>query len=167
MWHLKKFTDNAEYREYISSDQVWLPRVAYILNSHVESLDNKGNDANGATDDWDNTPDTVNNLPKGGNNGRWIDYILLKKHFIEVANNGTMYFTDIQDVSTYDALIARGESAADASAGSWYRASYNSENGTIVITTPAGKAVLNESTSELEFINFPNDYTAYGGPMPN
>ena len=63
--------------------------------------------------------------------------------------------------------IAGGMSTADASTATWYRASYNSEEGTIHITTPAGKAVLNESTSELEFINFPNDYTAYGGPMPS
>ena len=167
MWHLKKFANNADYREYISSDQVWLPRVAYILNSHVEELDSKGNDANVAANDWSIQPDETNYFPKGGDNKRWIDYIEIRKHFIEVANNGTMYFTDIQDEDTYNELIAGGTSAADASVATWYRASWDAGNGNLVITTPNGKAVFDESTSVLEFINFPNDYTAYGGPINN
>ena len=94
MWHLKKFANNEEYRDYISSDEVWLPRVAYILNSHVEEIVNR-NDKNAALRDWSSVEDTSNNFPRGGDNKRWIDYILMHKHFIEVANNGTMYFTDI------------------------------------------------------------------------
>jgi hypothetical protein len=75
MWHLKKFADNAAYKEYMSSDDIWLPRVAYILNSHDEVIDSSGWDINRNLKDWSNTADTSLGLPLGGDDKRWVDYI--------------------------------------------------------------------------------------------
>jgi len=95
MWHLKKFANNAVYKEYMSSDDIWLPRVAYILNGHTENIDSSGWDTNRGANDWSNSSDNVNNLPLGGDNKRWVDYIQMGTHFIELANNGILYFKDI------------------------------------------------------------------------
>jgi hypothetical protein len=39
MWNFKKFANNAEYAEYLKSEDVWLPRVSYILNNHIPKED--------------------------------------------------------------------------------------------------------------------------------
>ena len=146
MWNFKKFSNNAEYANYIKGDEVWLPRVAYILNSHVENIDpSTYRDKNEQQADWSTTADSTLGLPAGGDNNRWVDIIDLGHHFIEVANNGTMYFKDIDDPST----------------GGQYRASVT--DGVLSITTPDGKATYDASTGVLHFINFPNDAYSYGG----
>ena len=160
MWHLKKFANNAAYKEYMSSDEIWLPRVAYILNGHEENIDSSGWDINRNLKDWSNTADTSLGLPLGGDDKRWVDYIQMGAHFIEMANGGILYFKDIQDVSLYDSLIAGGSSPEDASAGSWYRASF--VEGVLNITTPDGEATFDSSTGLLNFHNFPDDWTAFG-----
>lgn len=75
-----------------------------------------------------------------------------------MANNGVMYFNDIQDVSLYEQLIANGSTAEDASAASWYRAAF--VDGSLNITVPDGQYTFDGSI--LNFTNFPNDYTAFG-----
>ena len=151
MWHLKKFANNAAYKEYMSSDEIWLPRVAYILNGHEENIDSSGWDTNRNVKDWSNTADDVNGLPLGGDNKRWVDYIQMGKHFIEMANNGILYFKDIQDPSLAD--------DPENNYG-WYRASF--VDGELNITTPQGKATFDSSTGLLGFENYPNDYSAFG-----
>ena len=158
MWHLKKFANNAAYKEYMSSDDIWLPRVAYILNNHTESIDSSGWDTNRGASDWSNVADSSTGLPLGGDNKRWVDIIQMGKHFIEMANNGVMYFKDIQDVSLYEQLIANGSTAEDASAASWYRAAF--VDGSLNITVPDGQYTFDGSI--LNFQNYPQDYTAFG-----
>ena len=152
MWHLKKFANNAVYKEYMSSDEIWLPRVAYILNGHTENIDSSGWDTNRNAQDWSDTSDNVNGLPLGGDNKRWVDYIQMGTHFIEMANNGILYFKDIQDPSLAGDLENND---------GWYRASF--VDGVLNITTPQGKATVDSST--LTFLNFPNDYSVYGGQI--
>ena len=150
MWHLKKFANNAAYKEYMSSDEIWLPRVAYILNGHEENIDSSGWDTNRNAQDWSDTSDNVNGLPLGGDNKRWVDYIQMGKHFIEIANNGILYFKDIQDPSLAGDLENND---------GWYRASF--VDGVLNITTPQGKATFDSSTGLLQFQNYPDNYCAF------
>lgn len=153
MWNLKKFVNNAAYAKYLKGDDVWLPRVAYILNSHVEDIDPATyRDRNEAQLDWSSKPDSVTGLARGGDDKRWVDFTQMGKHFVEMANGGTIFFTDIQDPNL----------ASDASQNyGWYRASVT--NGVLTIKTPQGKASYDDSTGILNFINYPNDAYSNGG----
>lgn len=165
MYHLKKFKDNKEYKEYLASGDTWLPGIFYILNDHDEDISSStGKDVNMELRDWSVVRDSVNNLPWGGDNHRWVDCVNINKHFIEI-NGGALCFTDIQDVDLYNSYIYNGSTAEDASVATWYRAAYDQATGTIQITTPQGKATFDDSTGVLNFINFPNDYTVAGGPV--
>ena len=165
MYHLRKFKDNKEYKEYLASGDTWLPGIFYIINDHDEQISSStGKDINMELRDWSVVRDSVNNLPFGGDNRRWVDCVNINKHFIEI-NGGALCFTDIQDVDLYNSYIYNGSTAEDASAATWYRASYDQATGTIQITTPQGKATFDDSTGVLNFYNFPNDYTVAGGPV--
>lgn len=165
MYHLRKFKDNKEYKEYLASGDTWLPGIFYIINDHDEQISSStGKDINMELRDWSVVRDSVNNLPFGGDNRRWVDCVNINKHFIEI-NGGALCFTDIQDVDLYNSYIYNGSTAEDASAATWYRAAYDQATGTIQITTPQGKATFDDSTGVLNFINFPNDYTVAGGPV--
>lgn len=153
MWNFKKFNNNSAYATYLKGDDVWLPRVAYILNSHVEEIDpSTHRDIHENESDWSDTPDSTTGLARGGDNKRWVDFTQLGNHFIEVANGGTMYFKNIQDPS-----LASDESQNYG----WYTASVS--DGMLIINTPEGKATVDNSTGVLQFINFPNDIYSYGG----
>lgn len=165
MYYLRKFKDNKEYKEYLASSDTWLPGIFYILNDHDEVISpSTGKDINIELKDWSVVRDSANNLPWGGDNHRWVDYVNINKHFIEI-NGGVLCFTDIQDVDLYNSYIYNGSTAEDASAATWYRAAYDQATGTIQITTPQGKTTFDDSTGVLNFINFPNDYTVAGGPV--
>ncbi len=154
MWHVKKFANNQTYFDYLHSDEVWLPRIAYILNSHTENIDpDTGRDANNAEPDWSTQADSTRELRYGGDNKRWLDTISLGTHFIELANN-TLYFKNIQnlDLSTN----------AEKNYG-WYTAEV--VDGTLNITTPEGEATFDSSTGELDFYNYPNDVYSIGGKI--
>ena len=143
MWHVKKFSDNAQYFSYLHSDDVWLPRLSYILNNHVENINPAtGRDANEGNNDWSTSADSTRGLRLGGDNRRWIDVIDLGTHFIELANN-TLYFKDIY------------------SPQGWYRAAVS--DGVLNITTPNGKATFDDTTGVLNFYNYPNDVYSIGG----
>ena len=149
MWNLKKFTNNAAYANYLKGDDVWLPRVAYILNSHTENIDPATyKDRNAEQADWSTQADSTTGLARGGDNKRWVDFTQLGNHFIEVANGGTMYFKDIEEPGV-----------------GWYRASVT--DGVLNITTPNGKATYDDVTGVLQFINYPNDIYSYGGVYTN
>ena len=105
MHYIRKFSNNDEYRNYLFGDDSWRPLVAYILNNHTEqsSSDCPGKDKNISEDDWSTTPEenvpgvpSSKWLPGGGDNKRWVDYHNLGEHWIEVFNNGTMYFTRME-----------------------------------------------------------------------
>lgn len=73
MRYLKKFANQTAYSAYIEADDIWLPRVSLICN--------KG--------------DTYTVSDKYNDNGpSRVDYSRLGTEFIQVANGGTMYFTD-------------------------------------------------------------------------
>lgn len=153
MWNLKKFTNNAAYANYLKGDDVWLPRVAYILNGHTEDIDPATfRDRNETQADWSTAADSTTGLARGGDNKRWVDFTVLGNHFIEVANNGIMYFKDIQDPSL---------AGDDSQNNGWYRASVS--DGVLTITTPTGQATYDDTTGILQFINYPNDIYSYGG----
>lgn len=121
MWHIKKFKDNAEYNAYLRTEDVWLPRISYILNDHEEHIDPiTGIDASCNEDDWSTVDDSTGyGFPWGGDNHRWFDAIKLGNHFIEIANGNVVYFTDVEDKNA-----------------GWYHASF--ENGVLKIITPDG-----------------------------
>lgn len=164
MHNLKKFKDNQEYKQYLASTDIWLPRVAYIVNDHVENINAQGKDTNMEANDWSSVADKVNGLPLGGDGKRWVDYTDIGKHFVEFANGGELNFTDIQDTDLYQSYIDNGSTAEDASAATWYRASIDN-NGVLNINTPEGQATFDDETGVLNIMNFPNDYTVPGGPI--
>ncbi len=85
MKYLKKFANQTAYANYLQADDIWLPRVSWILNKgSSHTTDNKFND---------NGPSRV-------------DYSRLGTEFIQVANGGIMYFTDqVYDGVSYTAAV--------------------------------------------------------------
>lgn len=73
MKYLKLFKNETEYQEYLNGDDIWLPRVSYIIN---------------ASDN--HTVDDVHN----DNGPSYVDFSKIGSEFVQVANGGTMYFTD-------------------------------------------------------------------------
>lgn len=73
MKHLKRFANQTEYSEYISSDDIWLPRVSYIINGGTSAVD---------TDRYSDTGPSR------------VEYSRIGTEFVQVANDGIMYFTD-------------------------------------------------------------------------
>lgn len=85
MKHLRLFKTQSEYQAYLDAGDVWLPRVTLIKN---------GGD--------DHTSDNIHD----DNGPSYVDFSRIGTKFIEIANGGTMYFTDqvVGDV-TYHAEI--------------------------------------------------------------
>lgn len=148
MYYLKKFADSAAYRSYLASDEQWRPSVAYVVNTHQEDIDETtGQDGNMDAQDWymDNPSGAVNQNVK-----RYVDFQKLGQHFIEVFNDGTMYFWTMKN-ATRD-----GESIGT------FDASVDSE-GSLNISVPTNSSTvdgstwysMNDNTGELNFWNFP------------
>ena len=156
MYHLRKFANNNAYREYLDGNDGWRPLVAYVVNGHTEdiSTDWGGKDKNMEADDWSTTPETSLNtpgvakhslLPRGGDDQRWVDYHDLGEHWIEVFNNGTMYF------NTMNTSLGLFDASVDSS-------------GNLNITVPPDSSTRNSSAwytyenGVLNFWNWPEDY---------
>ena len=155
MYHIRKFKDNDTYRAYLENDDDYRPFVAYILNGHVEDMSDSVIDKNVNADDWSTTPETSLNtpgvakhslLPAGGDNKRWVDYHYLGEHWIEVFNNGTLYF------HTMNTSLGRFDASIDSS-------------GNLNITVPTEYGTRNSSAwysydenGVLNFWNWPEDY---------
>ena len=144
MWYIKKFKNNDEYAEYLNSEDVWVPRVSYILNDHIEVFQPtdtfdpyNGNDASMGEDDWSTLEDTIHHLPKGGDHKRWVDYTKFGVHFIEIVN-GIMYFNDKTDEEgqEYKAYIV---------------------DGSLNLELPPGKSSFDPATGTITIINYPED----------
>ena len=157
MYHLRKFANNEAYRQYLESDDQWRPLVAYVVNGHVEdiSTDWNGQDKNMEVEDWSTEAETIGHpagvakhalLPGGADNKRWVDYHDLGEHWIEVYNNGVMYFHTMNtSLGTFDASV--------------------DENGVLSIVVPENTTTRNGSTwysydenGVLNFWNWPEDY---------
>ena len=105
-------------------------------------------------DDWSTTPETSINTPgvakhlllqRGGDKKRWVDYHDLGEHWIEVFNNGTMYF------NTMNTSLGVVDASVDS-------------RGILNITVPTGSTTRNSSAwytyenGVLNFWNWPEDY---------
>ena len=137
MQYFMQFKDNNEYAKYLKSDAVSIPRVSYILNDHIQYLDEKGRDTSIDKDDWSQTKDTSTGLPKGGDNKRWVDYTTTGQHFIEISE-GVMHFYDVYDKEKQERYTARVD-----------------ENGALIIQTP--NSSYDPSTGTITIINYPDD----------
>lgn len=87
MKYLKKFAKASDYSTYLNGDDVWLPRVTYVVNAS----DNHTTD-----DKWSDQGPS------------WVDFSRIGDEFAQVANGGTMYFTDtvkngVRYTAAYDA----------------------------------------------------------------
>lgn len=71
--HLRKFANYTAYKAYLDSGDVALPRVSYIVNSG----------------DWNKVGSKLSD-----DGPSWVDYSRLGMLFAEIANGGTLYFTD-------------------------------------------------------------------------
>ena len=91
MYHLRKFTENNAYREYLDSNDGRRPLVAYVVNGHTEQITTEwgGKDKNVEVLDWSTTPETSLNtpgvpkhslLPQGGDDKRQVDYHNFGEH---------------------------------------------------------------------------------------
>ena len=123
MRYLRKFKTTTEYHEYLSGSDVWLPRVSYIVNGgdHVN---------NGKTKDDDDGPS-------------WIDFSRLGTEFIQVANEGTMYFTDqVYGNIKYTAFVEADAlciQTIDLTTGQFTNDAYvDDANSQIVVNYPTG-----------------------------
>ncbi len=124
MKYLKKFLNQTAYNNYLSSDDIWLPRVSWVLN--------KG--------------DTHTSQDKHNDNGpSWVDYSRLGTEFIQVANGGIMYFTDqVYDGVSYTAAVD-GDTivikTTDLETGELTNDAYiDDENSQIVVNYPPNSA---------------------------
>lgn len=86
MKHLRLFKTQSEYQAYLDAGDIWLPRVTLIKNAGDDHTSDNIYDDNGPS---------------------YVDFSRLGTKFIEIANGGTMYFTDqVVDDVTYHAEIA-------------------------------------------------------------
>lgn len=83
--YLRLFKNQTEYATYLANDDIWLPRVSLIYNKgDAHTTTNKFND----------------------NGPSRLEYSRLGTEFIQVANGGTMYFTDqVYEGVAYTAAI--------------------------------------------------------------
>ena len=90
MKYLRKFADWDAYLAYLQTDDTNLPLIAYIHNS-------------GSRVD----PPKTDRFDKDG--PCWVYFEDIGDRFIQVANNGTMYFTDtVIDGVSYTARVEEG-----------------------------------------------------------
>lgn len=122
MKYLIKCKDQTAYEAYMAGNDIWLPRVSYIVN--------KG--ASATSDD------------KYSNNGpSRIDFSRLGTEFIQVANGGIMYFTDqVIDNVKYTAEVESDTlviKTVDLTTGQYTNNAYiDDENNAIVVNYPTG-----------------------------
>ncbi len=76
--HIRCFESEADYAEYKSGNDKWLPRVAFVPSSY--------------------TPIEQITLSTPGR----LVFNALGKHFVEICNGGIMYLNDIQDPTLAD-----------------------------------------------------------------
>ena len=94
--HLRKFANYTAYKAYLDSGDIALPRVSYIVNSG----------------EWDKVGDKTHD-----DGPCWVDYSRLGVLFAQIANGGTIYFTDCVDASAYvegDTLYIMTKNPGDA-----------------------------------------------------
>ena len=94
--HLRKFANYSAYKAYLDSGDIALPRVSYIVNSG----------------EWEKVGDKTSD-----DGPSWVDYSRLGVLFAEIANGGTLYFTDCVDASAYvegDTLYIMTKNPSDA-----------------------------------------------------
>lgn len=73
MKYLKSFLNQTAYQNYITADDIWLPRVSFIKNGGPEvTTGNKYSDTGPSR----------------------VEYSRIGTEFVQVANDGIMYFTD-------------------------------------------------------------------------
>ncbi len=122
MKYLKKFDNQTGYQAYLDEEDIWLPRVSFIVNGgETPESDDKYNDAGPS----------------------YVDFSRIGTEFVQVANGGTMYFTDqVIDGVQYsastegDALVIK---TIDLSTGQYTNDAYvDEDNSQIVINYPTG-----------------------------
>lgn len=122
MKNLKKFNNTTEYNEYLNSDNVVLPRVSKVENKAGQHTTNELLNDNGPS---------------------FIEYSKVGDEFIQVANDGTMYFTDmVIDNVSYKAEI-QGDTivitTTDITTGERTNNAYiDDATGSIIVTYPNG-----------------------------
>lgn len=121
MKYLKKFDTNSAYQEY-KDGEVWLPRISFIVN---------GGESPTSTDKYDDEGPS------------YVDFARIGDKFVEVANGGTMYFTNqVIDGVSYTADVIGDQlviKSIDLSTGQPTDDVYvDEENGQIVINCPDG-----------------------------
>lgn len=130
MKYLKSFINQTKYQEYISADDIWLPRVSFIKNGGPSvTTGNKYSDTGPSR----------------------VEYSRIGTEFIQVANDGVMYFTD---------QIYKNESGQDVK--------YSAEISGDAIVIRTENLVTNEltndayidETNEQIVINYPTGQTA-------
>lgn len=128
MRKLKRFKNQTAYTQYLSGDDIWLPRVSLILNKGA---------------------DHTNNNKYSDNGPSRVEYSRLGTEFIQVANGGCMYFFDkiYTDASTGhdisytaavdgDAIVIR---TTDLETNQLTNHAYiDDENSQIVVNYPTG-----------------------------
>ena len=149
MFYLKKFANSTAYRAYLASDEQWRPSVAYVVNQHPENIGADGKDANMNMQDW-----YKGNTPLTQDSSRYVDFQDLGQHFIEVFNNGTMYYWAMKDATRIIGGNTTQVGTFDASVD---------ESGSLNISVPTDTSTvdgsawytMDASTGELNFWNFP------------
>ena len=122
MKYLIKCNNQTAYQAYIDENNIWLPRVSYI--------ENKGANATSEDKYNDNGPSR-------------IEFSRLGTEFIQVANGGTMYFTDtVIDNVKYTAEVEADTlviKTIDLTTGQYTNNAYiDDENNAIVVNYPTG-----------------------------
>ncbi len=122
MKYLKKYDNHTAYQAYLDEEDIWLPRVSFIVNGgESPESDDKYNDAGPS----------------------YVDFSRIGTEFVQIANGGTMYFTDqvidgVQYSATTegDALVIK---TIDLSTGQYTNDAYvDEDNSQIVINYPTG-----------------------------
>lgn len=123
MKYLRVFKTESQYKAYCKGNDVWLPRIAYVVTDYKNS---DGTTSTGAVttapDDYDSASHdgmtwaqyidssiswdkTIMDRTSG-----WVDWRVLNTEFMRVANGGVCYLTDTNKV------VAPGTQSDDASA---------------------------------------------------
>lgn len=68
--YIRTFKNEAEYQNYLESDDIWIPRVAFIPSETTE-------------------PSELNEDTPGR-----VDFYRMGSKFMEIANNGTLFIFD-------------------------------------------------------------------------
>lgn len=122
MKYLRVFKTEAQYKAYCKGNDVWLPRVAYVVTDYKNPNGNSTGGTGTAPSDYDTTLN--HNLTWAqyidssvswdasimSRTTGYVDWRVLHTEFMRVANGGTCYLTDTNKV------VAPGTPTEDASA---------------------------------------------------